>query len=87
MQISWTQSARSDLDSHLAFLIDGRRPEAYRLCMSVDEEVRGLVDHPYGGSIGRVTATRELPLPDLPFTVIYTVKPGVIQVLRIMQGV
>lgn len=86
MQILWTQSARSDLDSHLAFLIDGRRPDAYRLCMTVDEEVRGLADRPYGGGIGRVTATREFPLPELAFTVVYTVKPGQIQVLRILQG-
>lgn len=84
MEIAWTTAARNDFESHLSQLVDHRRPDAYRLCMTVDEKITRLADAPYSGSIGRVTATRELPLDGLPFLVVYTVKPAQVQILRVL---
>ncbi|WP_181704221.1 type II toxin-antitoxin system RelE/ParE family toxin [Chthonobacter albigriseus] len=84
MDVVWSQGARSDFESILHQLIDVRRPDAYHLCAAIDEHVARLGELPYTGSIGRVTATREFPLPDQPYVVVYTVKPDHVYVLRLL---
>ena len=44
--------------------------------------------HPYQGRRGRVEGTRELPLPPLPYIVIYRVLEiaGVVEIVNIVHG-
>ncbi|MGO9894837.1 MAG: type II toxin-antitoxin system RelE/ParE family toxin [Bryobacteraceae bacterium] len=50
---------------------------AQRVAQTIYERLTRLGNFPHSGRHGRVEGTRELPLPPLPFIVVYRLRPGI----------
>ena len=82
MRILWTHSARRDLMTHLDYLAARNPNAALQLEAAALQMVEGLIDFPHRGRPGRRKETRELPIPGLPYVVVYSIREDRILVLR-----
>src|ERR1017187_5768573 len=73
MQIRWSPDAAADLESIMTYICRDNQSVAQRVGQEIYERLSALGDFPYSGRLGRVEGTRELPLPPLPYIVIYRV--------------
>jgi plasmid stabilization system protein ParE len=48
--------------------------------------VSSISDHPAIGRPGRVSGTRELIIPDMPYLVPYRVRSGDVEILRVLHA-
>lgn len=79
----WADSALDDLHVTRAGLV---ADSALRVGRIIADAVECLVEFPDRGRIGTAPGTRELPLPGLPWRVIYRVSDrGVVTVLRLLK--
>ncbi len=85
MKLEWSRPALLDLKAAGVFI--ARDDQNAALCMGqrVREAVEYLAGHPNMGRPGRVAQTRELVISGTPFIVIYWVREGVVQILRILH--
>jgi toxin ParE1/3/4 len=88
MQIRWSPDAATDLENIVDYIRVDNPSAAMRVGRSIHQRVRVLVDFPFGGRIGRVQGTREMPLPPLPFIAVYRVlaDPDIIEVVNVIHG-
>jgi toxin ParE1/3/4 len=85
MQIKWLDLAVVDLQ-HIYEYIQNNNPGAARkLASSICEKVELLAKMPHLGKPGRVTNTRELILPGLPYIVPYRVRKDRLEILRVLH--
>ena len=88
MQVRWSPAAVEDLES----IVNHIRPEnsagAQRVGQAIYDRAGEIGRFPYLGRRGRVEATRELPLPPLPFIVVYRVieHAGVVEIVNVIHG-
>ena len=73
MQIRWSTDASEDLFRIIEYIRRENAPAAERVAKTIYENISSLSSFPYRGRQGRVEGTRELPVPSLPFLVIYRV--------------
>ena len=61
---------------------------ARRVAQTIYDRAQALATYPYQGRRGRVEGTRELPLPPLPFIVVYrVVEPeDAIDIVNVIHG-
>ncbi|HEV8041799.1 MAG TPA: type II toxin-antitoxin system RelE/ParE family toxin [Bryobacteraceae bacterium] len=59
---------------------------ARRVALAVFKAVRSLNQFPRRARPGRKAGTRELVLPGLPYLVVFRIREGVAEVLRILHG-
>lgn len=85
MYIEWTVSAVADLRQAGEFISLDNPDGAAKMAERVREAVEYLIDFPHIGHPGRVPNTRELVVSGTPFIVIYWVKHGAVQVLRVLH--
>ena len=88
MQIRRSPAAADDLQ-HLFDYIRSESPgAAQRVVQSIYDRTAALRTHPYRGRQGRVEGTRELPLPPLPFIVIYRILElaDAIEIVNVIHG-
>jgi len=88
MQIRWSPAAAEDLQQLFDYIQENNPFEAQRVAQTIYERVHNLTAHPYQGRQGRVVGTRELPLPPLPFIVVYQVQEDldVLEIINIIHG-
>lgn len=86
MRLRWTTLAAADLAAINEFL--SLRLPQYRVptIRKIRDRIRDLKSNPNIGRPGLVPETRELLLPPLPYIIVYRVRPGAIEVLRIHHG-
>ena len=53
---------------------------------TIYERVGALESFPHRGRAGRVEDLRELPLPPLPFVVVYRVLGDAVEIARVLHG-
>ena len=88
MQIRWS----TDADAGLRFIVEYIRRDnpaaAQRTGRTIYERVNMLGKSPYSGRQGRVEGTRELPLPPLPFIVVYRVRADAefLEIVNVIHG-
>lgn len=86
MNLRWTSPAYDDL-TDIADYIAGDSPSAALATIDrIEAAALRLVDFPFSGREGSVPDTRELPIPGLPFLIIYCVHETEIDVLRVLHG-
>lgn len=85
MRLEWTLLAIRDLREAGAFIASENPQAGRRMAERVREAVEFLQEQPNIGRPGRVPATRELVVSGTPFIVVYWVRGGAVQVLRVLH--
>nr|MBF0223536.1 type II toxin-antitoxin system RelE/ParE family toxin [Desulfobulbaceae bacterium] len=84
-KIEWSVPALDDLISAGDYIAQDNPTAAKRMAIRVKEAVENLQDHPNLGRPGRLTDTKELVVSGTPFIVVYWIKNGVVQILRVLH--
>jgi addiction module RelE/StbE family toxin len=88
MKVRWSPAAADDLE-HIVEHIRKENPDAaQRLAQDIYKRVGTLATFPNLGRPGRVYGTRELPVPPLPFIVVYRVleHADAVEIANILHG-
>ena len=88
MQIRWSPAAAEDLEQIFNYIRTDNPRAAEGVTQTIYDRVNGLASGPYLGRRGRVEGTRELPLPPLPFVIVYRVREqaNAVEVVNIIHG-
>lgn len=88
MRIRWSPAAADDLQQLFDYIRMDNQGAAERVARAIYDRAGELGKHPYQGRRGRVEGTRELPLPPLPFIVVYRVveAAGVVDIVNVIHG-
>jgi toxin ParE1/3/4 len=88
MQIRWSADAAADLEGIVDYIRRDSPATAQRVGQAIYDRIGALGSCAYAGRIGRVDGTRELPLPPLPFIVVYRVLEGAdaVEVVNVIHG-
>lgn len=85
MRLEWTLKAIGDLREAGAFILSDNPGAARRMAERVREAAEYLIEQPNMGRPGRVINTRELVVSGTPFILIYRVRGGAVQILRVLH--
>jgi len=88
MQIRWSVAAADDLEQIFDYIRTHSPGAAQQVARTVYARAGALAAHPYRGRRGRADGTRELPLPPLPFIVVYRVleHANAIEIVNVIHG-
>jgi toxin ParE1/3/4 len=89
MQIRWAPKAADALEAIVDYIGRDNPVEAQRVGQEIYNRVSSLLGtFPRGGRRGRVKDTRELPLPPLPFIVVYraTEHADAVEIVNVIHG-
>ena len=88
MQIRWSPDAADDLQHIFEYILVENPTGARSVGRSIYDRLSVLENFPYSGRIGRVDGTRELPLPPLPFIVVYRVleSDDAVEIVNVIHG-
>ncbi|MBU0480429.1 MAG: type II toxin-antitoxin system RelE/ParE family toxin [Proteobacteria bacterium] len=84
-KLEWTSPAIYDLVSAGEYIAQENPSAAKRMAERVKETVEYLGDHPNLGRPGRLSDTKELVISGTPFIVVYWIRKGAIQILRLLH--
>ena len=86
MKLKWLPAALANLD-HVAAHVGKENPAAAaRIILKIRDAADGLRTWPRRGRPGRVIGTRELVIANTPYFVVYRVRRGRIEVIRVLHG-
>ena len=85
MQIKWTRRALLNLDAAVEYIARDNPTAAQNTAQQIWATVSLLVAQPGLGRPGRVSSTRELIIPGLPYILPYTETAGTIYILRVIH--
>jgi toxin ParE1/3/4 len=86
MQVRWSPKAAANLNSIVSHIRKDNREAALNTAREIYERAGALSRFPNRGRIGRVEGTRELPLPPLPFVLVYRVHAYAVEISNILHG-
>lgn len=85
MQIVWLKSAVVDLHRIREYIRQDNPAAAERTGARIELAVESLARFPEMGHPGEIAGTRELVMSNLPHFVVYRLKSGSVQILRVMH--
>ena len=85
MRVKWTRKALVNLDNAVAFIAADKLAAATNVALKILNAAKMLAAQPGIGRPGRVSGTRELIIPGLPYVLPYAEKDGVIFILRVLH--
>lgn len=85
MRVRWSRKALQNLDHAVEYIAADNPTAAAEVAQRIWNASQLLADQPGMGRPGRVTGTRELVIPGLPYILPYIEKPGAIIILRVMH--
>jgi toxin ParE1/3/4 len=86
MQIRWSPAAAEDFFRIIEYIGQENPPAAHRIAKTIYESAGSLKSFPYKGRTGRMEGTRELPLPPLPFVLVYRVFTNILEIANVIHG-
>jgi toxin ParE1/3/4 len=88
MLVRWSPAAADDLQQISEYIRADDPDAAPRVAKRIYDRAAALGIHPYQGRHGRVAGTRELPLPPLPFIVVYRILEGAaaVEIVNVIHG-
>jgi len=86
MEIRWSPEAAADFTAMIHYIQQDNSSAALRVARTIYQNVAQLKVFPNRGRPGRVDGTRELPIPRLPFVVVYRVGESAVEVARLLHG-
>ena len=85
LRLEWSKPALADLGAAGEYIARERPQAAERMAGCIQEAVEYLGEQPNLGRPGRLSGTRELVISGTPFIVVYRVRKGVVQILRLLH--
>jgi toxin ParE1/3/4 len=85
MKIRWTPAAANDLEAIASYLFEKTPENAARLVRELYQTPLKLEAFPNLGRAGRKSGTRELILTALPYVIVYQIKMGAVDMLRVLH--
>ena len=86
MQVRWTTPATQDLEKITLYIQKDSGRAAEAVAKTLFDSANSLDLLPSRGRTGRIPGTRELVVPDLPYTIVYQIDEVAIQILHIYHG-
>jgi toxin ParE1/3/4 len=86
MQVRWSPAAAEDFFRIIEYIRQENPAAAQRIAKTIYESAGSLKSFPNKGRVGRVEGTRELPLPPLPFMVVYRVLKDRVEIANVIHG-
>jgi toxin ParE1/3/4 len=86
MQLRWSPAATEDLFRIIEYIRQENSPAAQRIAKAIYDSAGSLKSFPNMGRRGRVEGTRELPLPPLPFVVVYRIREDIVEIANVIHG-
>ena len=86
MKVRWSPAAAEDFARIVQYIHHENSDAAEKIARSIHESAASLKLFPNRGRQGRIEGTRELPLPPLPFIVVYRVKAYVVEIANVVHG-
>jgi addiction module RelE/StbE family toxin len=87
MRLRWTEPASRDLEEICDYVAErGGDVAARRIALKICDGLDSLTEFPRKGRPGRLSGTRELVFPELPWLVVYRVHEDRIEINRILHG-
>jgi toxin ParE1/3/4 len=86
MQVRWSKEAADDLCRIVQYIRQENPSTALRIAKIIFQSIHSLQRFPNRGRMGRVESTRELPLPPLPFVVVYRIIEQSVEIARVLHG-
>jgi toxin ParE1/3/4 len=86
MQVRWSTAATQDLFQIIEYIRRENAPAAQRVANAIYENISSLSSFPQRGRVGRLEGTRELPVPSLPFLVVYRVTQDAVEIAGVIHG-
>lgn len=88
MRIRWSPGSAEDLEQIFNYIRTDNARAAQRVTQTIYDRADALAMDPYLGRRGRVEGTRELPLPPLPFIIVYRVleQADTIEIVNVVHG-
>ena len=86
MKLKWLPRATVDRQAQIAYIARDNVRAAIEQGDRIAGQVAELIDNPKMGRPGRKPGTRELVIHRTPFIVIYRIKGGLIELLRLLHG-
>ena len=85
MRVKWTRKALDNLDNAVEFIAADKPTAAATVALKIWNASQMLAEQPGMGRPGRVSGTRELVIPGLPYILPYLEKDGTVFILRVMH--
>ncbi len=85
MQVKWTRKALVNLDDAVKYIATDKPDAATGVAQKIWDTSQMLAEQPGLGRPGRVSETRELIIPGLPYILPYLEKDGIVYILRVMH--
>lgn len=86
MIIVWLSRARADRKSQIAYISKDSPKAAIEQGDRIESQAEILSAYPEVGRDGRIEGTRELVVSRTPFVLVYRVRQGRIEILRLLHG-
>jgi addiction module RelE/StbE family toxin len=86
MQVRWTTAAAQDLEEIALYIQKDSESAAMATAKALFDAANSLDQLPSRGRVGRISGTRELVVPGLPYIVLYEVADTAVQILHIFHG-
>jgi toxin ParE1/3/4 len=85
-QVRWTAPAAQDLREIVRFIRKDKPDAALSVAKTIFDLANSLNTSPFRGRSGRLSGTRELIVPNLPYIIVYQVTDTASQILRIFHA-
>ncbi len=86
MRLRWTTPAANDLYKIVRRIQRDNPDAAADVAKAIYDSCGRLRAFPQRGRAGRITGTRELVFPGLPYIVVYQIEGEVVKLLRVYHG-
>lgn len=87
MGVRWTQDSVGDLTRICDYTEEQfGAAQARRAAIRIHEAAESAGEWPQRGRVGRAKGTREIAVPGMPFVIVYRVREGGVEILRILHG-
>lgn len=85
LPVAWLPVARVGRQQQLSYIGERNPAAAHRLSQEILRAVERISIFPQSARPGSIAGTRELAIPRTPFTIIYSVEPDAILILRLLH--
>jgi len=86
MRLVFSSPAAQDLEAIIDYIAEDNPAAAVKVADAIQAAAERLLTFPDMGRVGRLPDTRELVVADLPYMIVYQVKPDAVVVLAVFRG-